>query len=181
MIKPPSLVESATTRIDRHPSFRSFGTGRDRPSKRGVRSAFGSPHDQKGLKDLGLGLRFDARRADRAVMPNRGRTRQVPHPFAVVGRAWREGWAALSAPLVRASLVIVLGVAAVGSLVLGAQLGSTDALSLLSDVVIPLVSVGAAALLVVAASHRRGGGVGAGGLVGIWVWFFGAGGVVWGF
>ena len=112
-------------------------------------------------------------------MPNRGRTRQVPHPFAVVGRAWREGWAALSAPLVRASLVIVLGVAAVGSLVLGAQLGSTDALSLLSDVVIPLVSVGAAALLVVAASHRRGREMAAWVLFGIGVGCWGTGELIW--
>ena len=112
-------------------------------------------------------------------MPDHHRTRDVPLLVAVVGRVWREGWAAFSAPLVRASLVLVLGVAATGTLVLGAQLGSADALSLVSDVAVPLVSVGAAALLVMAARHRQGREMAAWVLYGVGVGCWGIGEAVW--
>ena len=112
-------------------------------------------------------------------MPDPTRTRHVLDSFAVVGRAWREGWVALSAPLVRALLVLVLGVAALGTLVLGAQLGSADALSLVSDVAVPLVSVGAGVLLVVAARHRRGREMAAWVLLGAGVGCWGIGEAIW--
>ena len=93
-------------------------------------------------------------------------------------RLWNAGWASLSSPA-RALLLLVLGVAVLGAVVLGAQLGSTYALTTTSHVAMPLVSIGAATLLFVAARHRQGRERAAWILFGVGVGCWGIGELVW--
>jgi signal transduction histidine kinase len=94
----------------------------------------------------------------------------VPH--------WREGWAALPSPA-RALWLLVVGWALVGTVVMGAQVGDADFLFGFSTWTYAVVPAGAGLVLVLAALKGRQPGTAAWVLIGLGVFFWGVGELIW--
>ncbi|MEX2622547.1 MAG: HAMP domain-containing sensor histidine kinase [Acidimicrobiia bacterium] len=91
---------------------------------------------------------------------------------------WRAAWVELSAAI-RAFWMLVVGLATVGTVLLGGQLGSADFMLQVSTWTYAVVPVGAGVLLALAALLRRWPGWAAWTLIGVGVGCWGVGELIW--
>jgi len=91
---------------------------------------------------------------------------------------WRLAWVELS-PAIRALWILVMGLATVGTVLLGGQLGSADFMLQVSAWTFAVVPVGAGVMLTLAALRRRWLGWAAWTLIGVGVGCWGVGELIW--